>query len=96
MYLLSFTTDLTDWTDGTDTGPVRAIRQKQQKPLAVDARCLLRAIDAVAARKSLSKLRHFLPPTSSPLQGLCIYRKAINKNKHLSSHRPAKVSSLKG
>ena len=29
-----FTTDL---TDGTDTGPVRAIRQKQQKPLAVDA-----------------------------------------------------------
>ena len=28
MFLLSFTTDLTDWTDGTDTGPVRAIRQK--------------------------------------------------------------------
>ena len=30
------------------------------------------------------------------LSGFCIYRKAINKNKHLSSHRPAKVSSLKG
>ena len=27
----------TDWTDRTDTGPVRAIRQKPQKPLAVDA-----------------------------------------------------------
>ena len=30
----------TDWTDGTDTGPVRAIRQKQQKPLGEDGgRC---------------------------------------------------------
>ena len=47
MFLLNFTPDLTDWTDGTDTGPVRAIRQKQQKPLAVDARCLFRAIDSV-------------------------------------------------
>ena len=27
--------------------PILAIRQKPQKPLAVDARCLLRAIDAV-------------------------------------------------
>ena len=31
----------TDWTDRTDTGPVRAIRQKHNKPLAVDARCLI-------------------------------------------------------
>ena len=62
-----------------------AIRQKQQKPLAMDARCLLRAIDAAAARKSLSKLRHFQSAPSSPLQGLCIYRKAINKNKPQSS-----------
>ena len=46
------------------------IRQKHNKPLAVDARCLLRAIDAAAARKSLSKLRHFQPAPPSPLQGL--------------------------
>ena len=51
----------------------------------MDARCLLRAIDAAAARKSLSKLRHFQSAPSSPLQGLCIYRKAINKNKPQSS-----------
>ena len=29
-----------------------------------------------------SKLRHFQPPTSSPLLGSCIHRKAINKDKH--------------
>ena len=45
-------------------------RQKPNKPLAVDARCLLRAIDAAAARKSSSKLGYFQPATSSPLQGL--------------------------
>ena len=45
-------------------------RQKPNKPLAVDARCLLRAIDAVAARKSSSKLGYFQSATSSPLQGL--------------------------
>ena len=31
----------TDWTDFADTGPVRGIRQKHNKPLAVDARCLI-------------------------------------------------------
>ena len=56
-------------------------RQKHQKPLAVDTRCLLRAIDVAAARKSSSKLGYFQPPPPSPLQGLCIHRKAINKDK---------------
>ena len=60
---------------------MRVIRQKQQKPLAVDARCLLRAIDAVAARKSLKQawifsVRHIITPSRS-----CIHRKAINKDK---------------
>ena len=61
------------------------VRQKHQKPLALDARCLLRAIDAVPARKSSSKLGYFQSATSSPLLGSCIHRKAINKDKHLSS-----------
>ena len=68
--------------------PYLGARQKHQKPLALDARCLLRAIDVAAARKSLSKLRYFQPPTSSPLLGLCIHRKAINIDKHLSSGVP--------
>ena len=38
-----FTTDLTDWTDCV----LQGVRQKPEKPLALDARCLLRAIDAV-------------------------------------------------
>ena len=38
-----FTTDLTDLTDRV----LQGVRQKPEKPLAVDARCLLRAIDAV-------------------------------------------------
>ena len=41
-----FTTDLTDWTDFT-LGFLLGARQKPEKPLALDARCLLRAIDAV-------------------------------------------------
>ena len=32
-----------------------------------------------------SKLGHFLPTTTSPRLGLCIYCKAINIDKHLSS-----------
>ena len=32
-----------------------------------------------------SKLGYFQPATPSPLLGSCIYRKAINKDKHLSS-----------
>ena len=42
----SFST--TDFTDRTDSCSEEAIRQKPNKPLAVDARCLLRAIDAVS------------------------------------------------
>ena len=37
------TTDFTDWTDCV----LQGVRQKPEKPLALDARCLLRAIDAV-------------------------------------------------
>ena len=56
-------------------------RQKPNKPLAMDVRCLLRAIDAVAARKSLKQawifsVRHIITPSRS-----CIHRKAINKDK---------------
>ena len=43
----SSTRILTDITDRTDHVVACAIRQKHQKPLAVDAGCLLRAIDAV-------------------------------------------------
>ena len=47
----------------------------------MDVRCLLRAIDAVAARKSLKQAwifsaRHIITPSRS-----CIHRKAINKDK---------------
>ena len=37
------TTDLTNLTDRV----LQGVRQKPEKPLALDARCLLRAIDAV-------------------------------------------------
>ena len=37
------TTDLTNLTDHV----LQGVRQKPEKPLALDARCLLRAIDAV-------------------------------------------------
>ena len=47
----------------------------------MDARCLLRAIDAVPVWKSSSKLGYFQPAPPSPLQGLCIRRKAINNDK---------------
>ena len=39
-----FTTDLTNWTD---LCPVCEQNKNQKKPLALDARCHLRAIDAV-------------------------------------------------
>ena len=48
--------------------PILAIRQKQEKPLAVDAKCLLRAIDVAAARKSSNKLGYFQSAPASPLQ----------------------------
>ena len=56
-------------------------RQKPNKPLAVDAGCLLRAIDAAAARKSLKQawifsVSHIITPSRS-----CIHRKAISRNK---------------
>ena len=38
-----FTTDLTNLTDRV----LQGVRQKPEKPLALDAKCLLRAIDAV-------------------------------------------------
>ena len=47
LIILLSTRILTDITDRTDL-VLCAIRQKHQKPLAVDARCLLRAIDAAA------------------------------------------------
>ena len=60
-------------------------RQKPNKPLAVDARCLLRAIDAVAARKSLKQAWIFSVSHTITPPGSCIHRKAINKDKHPSS-----------
>ena len=60
---------------------MRAIRQKPNKPLAVDARCLLRAIDAVAASKSLKQAWLFLVNHTITPPGSCIHRKAINKDK---------------
>ena len=56
-------------------------RQKPNKPLAVDARCLLRAIDAVAARKSLKQAWIFSASHTITPPGSCIHRKAINSNK---------------
>ena len=47
LIILLSTRILTDITDRTDHVVACAIRQKHQKPLAVDAGCLLRAIDAV-------------------------------------------------
>ena len=50
----------------------------------LDARCLLRAIDAVPARKSLKQAWIIPVSPTITLSGLCIHRKAINKDKHLS------------
>ena len=51
--------------------------QKPKQPLAPDA-SLLRAMDAAAVCKSLSKLRYFQPAAPLPY-GLRINRKAINR-----------------
>ena len=56
-------------------------RQKPNKPLAVDARCLLRAFDVVAARKTLKQAWIFSASHTITPPGSCIHRKAINKNK---------------
>ena len=61
------------------------IRQKPQKPLALDAKCFLRAIDVVPARKSLKQAWIFSVSPTITQQGSCIHRKAINKEKPLSS-----------
>ena len=45
-------------------------KQKHKKPLALDAKCLWRDIDAVAVSKSLSKLSDFQPATASPCRVL--------------------------
>ncbi|MDD5971336.1 MAG: hypothetical protein PUC48_06600, partial [Paraprevotella sp.] len=82
----SFTLDFfstTDWTDWTDTGPVRAIRQKHNKPLAVDADVSYEPLMMCPSVNPSSKLGYFQAATPSPLSGLCIYRKAINKDKPL-------------
>ena len=47
----------------------------------MDAGCLLRAIDAAAARKSLKQAWIFSATHIITLSGLCIHRKAINKDK---------------
>ena len=46
------------------------IKQKPKKPLALDAKCLWRDIDAMAVSKSLSKLSDFQPTTASPYRVL--------------------------
>ena len=57
-----------------------AIRQKPNKPLAVDARCLLRAIGAVPSENPQASLDIFSQPHITPSRS-CIHRKAINKDK---------------
>ena len=52
------------------TTQVLLTKQKPKKPLALDANCLLRDIDAMAVRKSLSKLSDFQPATASPYRVL--------------------------
>ena len=47
----------------------------------MDVRCLLRAIDAVPARKSPKQAWIFSVSPTITLSGLCIHRKAINKDK---------------
>ena len=58
----------TDWTDGTDTGPVRAIRQKHNKPLAVDADVSYEPRMLWLSGNPSSKLGYFLPATPSHLR----------------------------
>ena len=69
----SSTTDLTDWTDGCG-----GIRQKHQKPLAVDADVSYEPLMMCPSVNPSSKLGYFQEATPSTLQGSCIHRKAIN------------------
>ncbi|MGM9696298.1 MAG: hypothetical protein ACI3X8_05435, partial [Alloprevotella sp.] len=52
------------------TTQVLRTKQKPKKPLALDAKCLLRDIDTMAVSKSLSKLSDFQPATASPYRVL--------------------------
>ena len=52
------------------TTQVLLTKQKPKKPLALDAKCLWRDIDAMAVSKSLSKLSDFQPATASPYRVL--------------------------
>ena len=52
------------------TTQVLLTKQKPKKPLALDAKCLWRDIDAMAISKSLSKLSDFQPATASPYRVL--------------------------
>ena len=58
----------TDWTDRTDIGPVRAIRQKHNKPLAVDADVSYEPLMMCPSVNPSSKLGYFLPATPSHLR----------------------------
>ena len=52
------------------TTQVLRTKQKPKKPLALDAKCLWRDIDAMAISKSLSKLSDFQPAIASPYRVL--------------------------
>ena len=52
------------------TTQVLRTKQKPKKPLALDAKCLLRDIDAMAVSKSLGKLSDFQPATASPYRAV--------------------------
>ena len=52
------------------TTQVLLTKQKPKKPLALDAKCLWRDIDAMAISKSLSKLSDFQPAIASPYRVL--------------------------
>ena len=52
------------------TTQVLRTKQKPKKPLALDAKCLWRDIDAMAVSKSLSKLSDFQPAIASPYRVL--------------------------
>ena len=73
-----------------------AIRHKPNKPLALDARCLLRAINAAAVWKSLKQAWIFSGGPIITHSGLCINRKAINIDKPLVLWRTASRQRYSG
>ena len=68
---------------------ILGVRQKHEKPLAIDAWCLLRSIDAVPVWKSLKQAWIFSGSRIITHSGLCFYRKAINIDKPLVLWRTA-------